>query len=162
MLFRSETLKGAQTYLLIGNGAALFLLALALGGRVAPGATERDLAIPFVGVTAPTFTAAVMALGIYLLSGLMALRFASHRREIEKQVSGTLLAAALTYPTMLTTGKKTATCAALLPVLLQIGALMVSFPNKRGGALAAALLCSAPYLVLVLDLWKPRKTHDKG
>jgi len=51
-----ETLKSAQTYLLTGMVAALFLLLLALQGRFNQ-PNEETVGVPFVGLSAPAITA---------------------------------------------------------------------------------------------------------
>ena len=155
-----ETLKSAQTYLVTGNGAALFLLVLATQGKLAKGTPEQDVSIPFVGLSAPTFTAALIALAIYFLSGVVVLSFLAHSRRIQERLladcSGrALLDAVLTYPSLLTTSLKVQMGAALLPACLGACALLLAYYDSHGFRKAAltGTLFASPYLLLTWRLF---------
>ena len=154
-----ETLKAAHTYLLTGYGAALFLLLLAMQGKLAPSAKEEELNIPFVGLSAPTFSAALVAFAICVLSGCVALRFFLHSNNMEKQFidpdTKELPDAILTYPSLLTLRSWTSVLAALGPGILLTGALTLAFYSVQGfsGGLCAGAFFSLPYLVLAVLVW---------
>jgi len=150
-----ETLKAAHTYLLTGYGAALFLFLLAMQGKLAPSAKEEDLNIPFVGLSAPTFSAALVALAICVLSGCVALRFFLHSKNMQKQFTGPdtkLRDAILTYPSLLTLRSWTSVLAALGPGILLTGALTLAFYSAKvfWGGLYAGVFFSLPYLTLAV------------
>ena len=157
-----ETLKGAQTYLLAGYGTAIFLLLLAMQGKLAAGAKEEDMSIPFVGLSAPTFTAAVVALAICFLSPFVVLIFLRHSKDIQKELvdvdSKKLLNAVLTYPSLLTTRSKFSVVLAAGPGLLLACALLLSFYSSHGFTKAAitGVLFAVPYLILARCVWVER------
>jgi hypothetical protein len=153
-----ETLKGAHTYLLTGYGAALFLLLLAIQGKLAPTAKEEDLNIPFVGLSAPTFAAAFVALAICILSGCVVFRFVRHTMYIQKQFAdpdSKLRDAAMTYPSLLTLRSWTSVLVSLGPGILLTGALTLAFFSTHGfwGAAYTGAFCSLPYLALAVLIW---------
>lgn len=158
-----ETLKSAQTYLVTGNGAALFLLLLATQGKLAKGTPEQDVSIPFVGLSAPTFSAAFIALAIYLLSGMLVLGCLAHSKRIQERLSAdcsgrALLDAVLTYPSLLTMSLRVQMGAALLPACLGACALLLAYYDSHGflkAALTGALFAS-PYLLLTWRLFSAR------
>ena len=156
-----ETLKGAQNYLLIGNGAALFLLLLAVEGKLAKGAPSEDVSVPYVGLSASTFAAAFIALAIYVLSGLVVLSFLAHSRRIQKrfaEADKALLEAMLTYPSLLTTTLKVQLGAALMPGILGALSLLVAYYSSHGFSKAAitGVLFALPYWILTWSLWSAR------
>jgi hypothetical protein len=158
-----ETLKSAQTYLLIGNGAALFLLILATQGRLSR-PQEENINIPFVGLSAPTYSAAFVALVIYTLSGILVLILYRGARRIaaklrESKTRG-LLNAVLTYPSLLGSSKTMGVGSTLVAALLGIGALTVSFFPRNGAAKAMlpGIIVSFPYLYLSWKLFREPET----
>jgi hypothetical protein len=82
-----ESLKGAQTYLVVGNVTALFLLMLALQGHLVDGASEEKLDIPFLGLKAPSFFAAAVAFPLYVFSGIAAHAFLTRSRRIRDRLA---------------------------------------------------------------------------
>lgn len=159
----NETIKSAQTYLLTGNGAALFLFVLAVQGKLAKGTPEQDWSIPFVGLSAPTFTAALIALAIYILSGLLVHSFLTHSKRIQARLSaecsGTaVLDTVLTYPSLLTISLTMQMGATLLPALLGACALLLAYYDGHGFWKAAwtGTVCALPYLILTWRLFTAR------
>ena len=162
-----ETFKSAQKYLLTGNVAALFLLLLASQGKLAIGAPEQDLSIPFIGLSAPTFTAAFIALAIYVLSGMVVLSFLAHGRRIQERLldddSGRpLLDAVLTYPSLLSMSLKVQIGAALVPAVLGGLALFLAYRDGHGvsTAILTGVVFALPYWILAGGLLFSRK-HEQ-
>jgi hypothetical protein len=153
-----ETAKSAQTYLMTGNGTALFLLLLATQGQLAEGTTETNVEIPVVGLSAPTFTAALIALAVYILSGIMALSLAWRFRQIKEKLQGNqnLLDAALTYPSLFTASKGVQFGAVLLPAIIGATALFAAYAPAHGASKAiwTAICLSSPYLWLAGSMLK--------
>jgi hypothetical protein len=161
-----EALKSAQTYLLTGMGAALFLLLLTIQGRFNQ-PNEVNVGVPFVGLSAPTSAAAFIALGIYLLSGCIVLVLNNTCRRIEEKLrqskTESLLDAVLTYPSLIRTSRLMGVGAALITFLLGAGALFGSWYPRAAGALSslfAASLFSCPYLILTWSLGKKQKHSE--
>lgn len=154
-----ETLKSAQTYLLTGMVAALFLLLLALQGRFNQ-PNEETVGVPFVGLSAPAITAAFIALAIYVLSGIIVLILDSSCRRIEEKLRQSktdgLLDAVLTYPSLIRPSKLMGVGAALLTFSIGASALVSSWYEIHGvsESLLPAIVFSSPYLVLSWRLWR--------
>jgi hypothetical protein len=160
-----DTLKSAQTYLLTGMGAALFLLLLAIQGRFNQ-PNEDTVGVPFVGLDAPTSAAAFIALGLHLLSGGIVLVLNGNCRRIEetlrKSKAEGLLDAVLTYPSLIRTSKLIGVGAALITFLLGTVALFASwYPRGRAlSSLFSAILLSSPYLILAWLLGQERRRSE--
>ena len=154
-----ETLKGVQWYFMSGSVTALFVLLLAVRGQLVAGAEEQEVNVPFLDLSAPTFGAALIALAVYILSGWMIFGFISHIRRIKGELTRLnekeLLNAALTYPSMLTTGRYTPVATALLVAAMGTLALLASFIAREGfsSALLTGVLASHPYLIVAFSLW---------
>ena len=154
-----ETLKSAQTYLLAGTVAALFLLLLALQGRFNQ-PNEETVGVPFVGVSAPAITAAFIALAIYVLSGIIVLILESSCRRIEEKLRQSktdgLLEAVLTYPSLIRPSRVMGVGAAFMTFLIGTSALASSWYEIHGvtESLLPAIGLSSPYLVLSWRLWR--------
>jgi hypothetical protein len=154
-----ETLKSAQTYLLAGTVAALFLLLLALQGRFNQ-PNEDTVGVPFVGLSAPAITAAFIALAIYVLSGTVVLMLDGSCRRIEEKLRHSktdgLLDAVLTYPSLIRTSRLMGVGAALMTFLIGTSALISSWYEIHGvsESLLPAVGFSSPYLVLSWRLWR--------
>ena len=152
-----DTLKSAQTFLLTGMGAALFLLLLAIQGRFNQ-PNEATVGVPFAGLNAPTSAAAFIALGLYLLSGVIVLVLNGNCRRIEERLRKSktegLLDAVLTYSSLIRTSKLIGVGAALIAFLLGTGALFASwYPRVPvSSSLFAAIVLSSPYLFLAGSL----------
>ena len=155
-----ETLKGAERYFLSGSVSALFILLLAARGQLAAGAVEQEVNVPIAGISAPTFGAALIALAIYILSGWMMFSSVKHVRQINGELLGLkedkLLNAALTYPSMLTTGRYTPVATTLLVAALGTLALLASYYANQGfsSALMTGLIVSHPYFIVAFSLWR--------
>jgi hypothetical protein len=161
-----EALKRAHTYLMTGYGAALFLLLLATQGKLAPGAKEKDLNIPYVALSAPTLAAALVALAICILSGCLVFSFFQHGIYIAKQFTDSdskLRDAVLTYPSLLILRSWISGLVALGPGILLTCALTVAFYSARGfwGAVITGAICSLPYLLLAWRVWRRPLTQDR-
>jgi hypothetical protein len=155
-----ESLKGAQTYLVVGNVTALFLLMLALQGHLVDGASEEKLDIPFLGLKAPSFFAAAVAFPLYVFSGIAAHAFLTHSRRIRDRladIDSTLLAAVSTYPTLLSAGRAVQIGAMLLPALVFSFALSILRVSEKWLDVGYwdILVFAAPYLILA---WRVRST----
>ena len=154
-----ETLKSAQTYLLTGTVAALFLLLLALQGRFNQ-PSEETVGVPFVGLSAPAITAAFIALAIYVLSGTIVVILDSSCRRIEEKLGQSetpgLLDAVLTYPSLIRPSRLMGVGAALVAFLIGTTALVSSWYEIHGvsKSLLPAVVFSSPYLVLSWRLWR--------
>lgn len=164
-----ETLKGAERYFLLGSVSALFILLLALRGQLAAGAVEQEIKVPIVDLSATTFSAAFIALAIYILSGWMILSVASHAKHIKGELTrleeNKLRDAALTYPSMLTPGKYRPMFITLLVAALGTSALLASFYENSGfqKALVVGLIASHAYFIVAIylclsPLYEPSKT----
>jgi hypothetical protein len=160
-----DTLKSAQTYLLTGMGAALFLLLLSIQGRFNQ-PDEATIGVPFIGMDAPTSAAAFIALGIYLLSGGIVLVLNGNCRRIEETLRQSkaegLLKAVLTYPSLIRTSKLIGVGAALITFLLGTGALFASWYPRASipSSLFSAIILSSPYLALALLLGRERRREE--
>jgi len=164
-----ETLKGAERYFLSGIVSALFILLLALRGQLAAGAVEQEVKVPIIDISAPTFSAAFIALAIYTLSGWMIFSVVNHAKQIKVELTrlkgNDLLDAALTYPSTLTTGKYMPVLATLLVAALGTIAMLVSYYDSNGlqSAVTTGLIVSHPYFIVAiyllrLPLAEPSKT----
>lgn len=147
-----------------GYITALFLLLLALGGKLAANTKEQDVGIPIVGLSASTFTAAVVALSICTISAFIVMILLRHSRQIQDQFvdeeSKKLRDAVLTYPCLLTTRSMASVAVAAGPGLLLAVALLVAFFTNHGFTKAAvsSAFFALPYLILARLVWAaPRK-----
>jgi hypothetical protein len=154
-----ETLKSAQTYLLTGTVAALFLLILAIQGRFNQ-PNEEIVGVPFVGLSAPAITAAFIALAVYVLSGIIVLILDSSCRRIEEKLRQSktegLLDAVLTYPSLIRPSRLMGVGAAFGTFFIGTSALVSSWYEIHGvsKSLLPAICFSSPYLVLSWRLWR--------
>ena len=160
-----ETLKSSQMYLVTGMGAALFLLILVIQGHFSR-PNEDTVAVPFVDLSAPSSAAAFIALGLYIISGVIVLALHSNCLRIEAKLRKSqtvgLLEAVLTYPSMIRTSKLIGVGAALMTFLLGAVALFASwYPRQQlSSSLFAAVLLSFPYLLLAWRLMRERAGSD--
>lgn len=154
-----ETLKGVERYLLLGSAFALFILLLADSGKLAVGAVGQEVNIPVVGLNAPSHGAALIALVIYTLLGWMIFGLVRRVERIKNKltrIDANLLDAALTYPSMLTTGEKMPVVATLSVAALGTAALLMSFYDSHGfkTALGVGVFFSHSYFAVAFYLWR--------
>lgn len=155
-----ETLKGVERYLLLGSALALFILLLADSGKLAVGAVAQEVNIPIVGLSAPSPGAALIALAIYTLLGWMIFGLVRRVQRIKNKLTQLdeekLLDAALTYPSMITTGKTMPVIATLFVAALGTSALLMSFYDSDGfnKALVTGLGYSHSYFAVAFYLWR--------
>jgi len=154
-----EILKSAQTYLLTGTVASIFLLLLAYQGRFNQ-PNEENVGVPFVGLSAPTSAAASIAFGIYFISGIIVLILDNSCRRIEGKLRQSktkgLLNAVLTYPSLIRPNKSLGGWAAFITFLFAVGAMVASWYQRHGispSSLVPAIVLASPYLLLSLRLW---------
>jgi len=153
-----ETLKSAERYFVSGSVSALFILLLAIRGQLATGVEEQEVLVPIAGFTAPTFSAALIALAIYILSGWMIVSLINHSRRIKDRLlnlgEDEILNAMLTYPSMLTTGRYRPVAMALLVATLGTLALLASYTADHGfsSALWTGIVGAHPYLYIAYSL----------
>jgi hypothetical protein len=148
-----ETLKSAQIYLLTGTVAALFLLLLAIQGKFNL-LNEENVAVPFIGLSAPVIAAAFIALAIYILSGIIVIILDNNCRQIEDKLDKGLMDAVLTYPSLIRTSKVMGVGAALVTFLIGTSALAASWYEIHGfgKSLVTAAVVSVFYLILSVRL----------
>jgi cellobiose-specific phosphotransferase system component IIC len=157
-----EVLSSAQKYLLAGMAAALFILLLVIEGKFNK-AKEDIVEIPALGISAPTSSAAFVALGIYFFSGIIVCSLDKSCRRIEAQLQQSksvgLLDAVLTYPSIIRTSKLIGVGGAFLTFGLGASALSATWLAGRGiiTSLLTAVLFSSPYLVLGVRLARQHK-----
>lgn len=153
-----ESLKGAQAYLVVGNGTALFLLILAMQGNFVDVDSVSKLVIPFIGLTAPSYLAFSVALALYVISGLVAHSYLTHNQRIRKRLADadpTLLDVVTTYPSLLTSSCAVKIGFALLPaILISLALLILNISQASFGfILGDIVIFASPYLSLAWRVW---------